>query len=180
MKKYLIVIDFQNDFIDGALGTDEAKAIVPNVVSKIKEYYKSKDSIYATRDTHFDNYLETEEGKMIPVKHCIRDTEGWQLYKDIIKYIPNTRIDDKFSFASNLLYQQIHLNMLSKKIPDNDVQFEFCGLVTDICVLSNVMIFKAMFPFAKIVVDSSCCAGTTPEKHNAALALMGMLGVEVV
>ena len=165
MKKVLIVIDMQNDFIDGSLGTKEAVAIVPNVISKIKSY--DINDVYATMDTHFADYLETQEGKNLPVKHCIKGTEGWEINKDIKQLIKPENIVEKNTFGSTELPK-----LLESKYPGLDIEIEMIGLCTDICVVSNALYIKANMPEVKISLDSSCCAGVTPEKHDAALQTM--------
>lgn len=167
MKKTLIVIDMQNDFIDGALGTKEAQAIVPNVKKKIEEYKARGDEIIFTRDTHFENYLKTNEGKHLPVEHCIRGTHGWHISDDIGNGV-GYEVIDKITFGYNgwgeYYFEEI----------------ELVGLCTDICVVSNALILKAAFPDADITVDASCCAGVTPESHQAALTTMKMCQINVI
>ncbi len=165
MKKTLIVIDMQNDFIDMALGTEEAKAIVPNVKKKISEYVKNGDEVIFTRDTHGKNYLDTPEGKKLPVPHCIKGTEGWELADGI--YADGCEIIDKPNFGTQR-WNEFRLECV-----------EIVGLCTDICVVSNAIIIKTMFPNAKISVDSSCCAGVTPQTHNAALEVMKMCQIDI-
>lgn len=158
MKKTLIVIDMQNDFIDGALGTKEAVSIVPAVRKKIEEYKMRGDEIIFTRDTHGENYLETNEGKNLPVVHCVKGTHGWEIADGL--YVPGSVIVDKPTFGytgwSGFDFESV----------------ELVGLCTDICVVSNALILKAAFPQADISVDPSCCAGVTPQTHEAALATM--------
>ncbi|MBE6666248.1 MAG: cysteine hydrolase [Ruminococcaceae bacterium] len=166
MKKTLIVIDMQNDFIDMALGTKEAVAIVPNVKAKIEEYVKNGDEIIFTRDTHFENYLETPEGKKLPVLHCIRGTRGWEIADGL--YVQGARIIDKPTFG--------YRDWQNETLED----VEIIGLCTDICVVSNALIIKANFPKANVKVDSSCCAGVTPESHEAALLTMKMCQIDVI
>lgn len=166
MKKTLIVIDMQNDFIDMSLGTKEAVAIVPNVKAKIAEYVKNGDEIIFTRDTHFENYLETPEGKKLPVPHCIRGTKGWEIADGL--YVRGAKIIDKPTFG----YRDWQKESLE------DV--EIIGLCTDICVVSNALIIKANFPEANVKVDSSCCAGVRPESHEAALLTMRMCQIDVI
>ncbi len=169
MQKYLLVIDMQKDFIDGALGTKEAVAILPRVRDKINEYKSNGDKIIFTRDTHFDDYLNTNEGKYLPVTHCIKNTDGWQIYNGI--YTDGAEIIDKLSFG---------YTDWAKHITDDDgLQIELIGLCTDICVVSNALILKALFPDATVCVDPSACAGVTPDTHNAALDTMKMCQVEV-
>lgn len=162
----LIVVDMQKDFVDGALGTKEAVAIVENVRNKIQEYYKNGDRIIFTRDTHYDDYLETNEGKHLPVKHCVKDSEGWQIVEGL--EVPNSVYIDKPTFGYTE-WSKIEL--------DNEI--EIIGLCTDICVVSNALIIKALYPEAEVSVDSSCCAGVTPETHKAALETMKMCQVNV-
>ena len=166
MRKTLIVIDVQNDFIDGALGTKEAQAIVPNVKRKIAEYQDRCDRIIFTRDTHYSDYLETNEGKHLPVEHCIYGTRGWAISDEIDADF--CEIIDKESFG----YNRWHM--------DNFEQVELVGLCTDICVVSNALILKALFPEIEITVDASCCAGVTPETHKAALTTMKMCQINVI
>lgn len=174
MSKMLVVVDMQNDFIDGALGTEEAKAIVPKVIEKIKNF---KGQIFYTRDTHDENYLETQEGKNLPVKHCIMDTDGWQLQEDIGRLAKERRsmIFDKPTFGSLSLAGC--LNGIQKVASIDEI--ELVGLCTDICVISNALLLKAALPDTKISVDSSCCAGVTPQSHENALKAMAMCQVEV-
>lgn len=168
--KTLIVVDMQNDFIDGALGTKEAVAIVPNVKKKIEEYKARGDRIIFTRDTHYDNYLETNEGKHLPVKHCIKDTYGWEISNELNTsgaYIFNK---DNFGY---LMWDVFNGAFYGDEI-------ELVGLCTDICVISNALILKAELPEIEITVDASCCAGVTPESHKAALLTMQMCQINVV
>lgn len=166
MKKALIVIDMQNDFIDGSLGTLEAQAIVPNVKNKIAEYRAKGDEVIFTRDTHFADYLKTNEGKHLPVKHCIEGTDGWQI-ADEVDVKECTHINKPtFGYIGWARY--------------NFEKIEIVGLCTDICVVSNALILKALFPDAKITVDASCCAGVTPESHKAALTTMKMCQIDVI
>ena len=166
MKRTLIVVDMQNDFIDMALGTKEAVAIVPRVKEKIQEYMQSGDEIIFTRDTHSENYLQTTEGKKLPVEHCIQGTKGWQIADGL--YVEGCKIIDKPNFGwPNWNEEQLE-------------EVEIIGLCTDICVVSNALIIKATFPDANIKVDSNCCAGVTVETHEAALKTMEMCQIEVL
>ena len=162
--KLLIVIDMQNDFIDGALGTKEAVAIVPKVEEKIRNF---DGEVFFTRDTHETYYLETQEGKNLPVKHCIRDTEGWQIRKEIADLISTEPII-KETFGSSRLPERI------RTLSDQEAieSITLVGLCTDICVISNAMVLKAFFPELPIHVDASCCAGVTRESHLQALEAM--------
>ena len=168
MKKLLVVIDMQNDFIDGSLGSPEAQAIVPNVKKKIEEYKVCENDIIFTRDTHYDDYLETNEGKCLPVKHCIKDSFGWEIAEELDT--EGCPCIDKETFGFN------HWDELG----DDVESIELVGLCTDICVVSNALILKATFPEIKITVDASCCAGVTPESHKAALTTMKMCQIDVI
>ena len=172
MEKILVVIDMQNDFIDGALGTKEAVAIVDNVINKIKEY--KPENIYATRDTHSENYLELSEGKKLPVEHCIKGTDGWQIRSDIAEAMPEAKIIDKPTFGSTDL-----ADILFARNEREEIEIELVGLCTDICVVSNALLLKAKMPEVKISLDSSCCAGVTVATHNAALETMKMCQIDV-
>ena len=164
--KTLIVIDMQNDFIDGSLGTKEAVAIVDNVKAKIQKYLDAGDQVIFTRDTHHDDYMDTNEGKHLPVVHCIEGTEGWEI-RDVLS-TEGCDIINKPSFGYT-------------GWKDYDFEeVELVGLCTDICVVSNALIIKALFPEIKVSVDSSCCAGVTPESHEAALTTMRMCQIEVI
>ena len=167
MKKTLIVIDMQNDFIDGALGTKEAQAIVPKVKKKIEEYDARGDLVVFTRDTHQNDYLDTNEGKHLPVEHCIEGTYGWQISSEL-DWEPRPTVD-KPTFG----------NLNWKTFFDFE-EVELVGLCTDICVVSNALILKAMYPEINITVDASCCAGVTPESHKAALTTMKMCQINVI
>ncbi len=165
-RKILVVIDMQNDFIDGSLGSDMAVAIVPNVIEKIKSY--PAEDVYATLDTHFEeNYMDTWEGKMLPVYHCIKDTTGWELNEDIDPLIPEDHRFIKYTFGSTDLQE-----FIKELAAAGDIEVEFVGLCTDICVVSNAMLAKAAVPSMKITIDASCCAGVSEETHNAALETM--------
>ena len=173
MRKILLVIDMQNDFIDGSLGTNEAVKIVDNVINKIKKY--PSENIFATKDTHETDYLATQEGKYLPVEHCIRGTNGWNINDNIQNLIPATQIFEKGTFGSVTLAEKL------KEIADKeDVEVEVVGICTDICVISNVLLIKAYLPEINITVDSSCCAGVTPAKHNAALETMRSCQINVL
>lgn len=165
MKKTLIVIDMQNDFIDMALGTKEAVAIVPKVNEKIESYAKNGDEIIYTRDTHAENYLDTPEGKKLPVPHCIKGTKGWEIADGL--YVEGSKVIDKPNFGwPNWTEEDLE-------------EVELIGLCTDICVVSNALIIKAAFPNAVVKVDKTCCAGVTPESHEAALITMKMCQIDV-
>ncbi len=166
--KYLIVVDMQVDFISGSLGSADAEAIVENVAEKVKNF---DGKVIFTRDTHDENYMETQEGRNLPVKHCIRNTDGWQICDELKPYIKT--IVDKTTFGCIDLPDYIQ-----SKCKDID-EIELCGLCTDICVISNAMILKVAFPEVKIIVDSSCCAGVTKESHKTALDAMKAVQIEI-
>lgn len=172
MQKILIVVDMQNDFIDGALGTPEAVAIVPNVKKKIEEF---DGTVLFTRDTHETNYMETQEGRNLPIPHCIRGTEGWQIRPEL-DALRKTEPIDKVTFGSSELGGiLVALNKLELV-----EEITFIGLCTDICVISNVMIAKAFLPEVPVVVDAACCAGVTVASHENALEAMKVCQVKVI
>lgn len=173
MKNFLVVVDMQNDFVDGALGSAEAVAIVPNVVDKIKNF---DGEIFVTLDTHFDNYMETAEGKKLPVPHCIKGTAGWELNPEVAKALE----DKKHTVVEKLTFGSVDLPKLIKDTAGDEVfSTELIGLCTDICVVSNALLLKAHYPEYNIAVDASCCAGVTPKSHNEALATMGMCQIDI-
>lgn len=172
MRDLLLVVDMQNDFIDGALGTKEAVAIVPNVREKIENF---DGTVLFTRDTHEKNYLETQEGKNLPVEHCIRGTKGWEIREELEK-LRTTQAIDKVTFGSKELGDI--LLRLNEQEPISHITV--IGLCTDICVISNVMIAKAFLPEVPITVDAKCCAGVSVESHLNALEAMKVCQVEVV
>ena len=178
MQNILVVVDMQNDFIDGALGTKEAVAIVPAVEAKIKNF---EGRVIFTRDTHEENYMDTQEGKNLPVPHCIRGKKGWELNPEIEGLRKETPID-KITFGSKdigALLKEQH-EVLLQQGKDGIESVTFVGLCTDICVISNAMILKADFPEVKITVDASCCAGVTPQSHKNALDAMKMCQINVI
>ena len=176
MKKILIVVDMQNDFIDGVLGSEEAKTIVPKVKEKISEYQKNNNSIVFTRDTHDENYLRTAEGKKLPIEHCIFGTHGWNIG---LKVVPdNYEIIDKTTFGYKKWESKLDKYMYGYY--PNDIQIELCGLDSDICVITNALIIKTLYPDVEVTVDASCCAGSTPEKHKAAFEVMKSCHINVV
>lgn len=167
-EKFLVVIDMQNDFVTGSLGSLEAQKIVPALLSKVQKF---KGTVLFTQDTHGDDYLQTQEGKLLPVKHCILDTDGWQLIPELRAWQKeySSKIYRKPSFGSIELaadMQRLHQSESSIS------SIELVGVCTDICVISNALLLKAHLPEVEIIVDSSCCAGVTPEKHNQALSVM--------
>lgn len=171
MQDILIVVDMQNDFIDGALGTAEAVAIVPHVAQKIRDF---EGRVLFTRDTHEENYMETQEGRNLPVPHCIRGTDGWQIHPELEKLRREEPVN-KVTFGSDMLGE-----ILRKMDAEETIRsITLIGLCTDICVISNAMLIKAFLPEAEIIVDSSCCAGVTPESHRTALDAMKMCQIRV-
>lgn len=195
MKKVLVVVDMQNDFIDGVLGTPEAQAIVPNVVKKIREYCEADNLVLFTKDTHYDNYLDTQEGKNLPVPHCIINTNGWCINKSVrsewlnsphieIELMEDGLVEEnntifKSAFGSVLLGEILE-KLITLDVSDEIDEIEFCGVCTDICVISNVMITKSFLPDIKITVDADCCAGVTPESHRNALEAMKACQVNII
>ena len=172
MRKILIVIDMQNDFIDAALGTKEAEGIVDAVAKKIRSY--PAGDVIATMDTHGENYMQTQEGKYLPVPHCIRGSKGWEIRPEIAAALGGARIYEKPTFGSTALAAD--LKALSEK---EEIELELVGLCTDICVVSNALLLKAYMPEVKISVDAACCAGVTPAKHLAALETMRSCQIQV-
>ena len=174
MKKILIVVDIQNDFVDGALGTKEAQAIIKPAVEKIKEF---EGDIFVTYDTHYENYMDTLEGEKLPVPHCIKGTVGWELNPLIAQALSGK----KYNAVEKLTFGSVDLPALVKeRIGDDTAEITLIGLCTDICVVSNALILKANLLDCEIFVDSSCCAGVTPETHNAALETMRCCQINVI
>ena len=188
----LLVIDVQGDFVYGSLGSEAAKAIVPKVIEKVKNF--KGDYIIFTRDTHHNDYLYTKEGEKLPVEHCIRDTEGWKLVKPLREWIDSNHfkggipvgVIDKPTFGSVPMNDGTtnvvdRVKRIMQEYEADGIDIEICGLDSDICVLSNALILKAFFyDCADITVDSSCCAGVTPEKHEAALEVMRSCQINVI
>ena len=174
MKKLLIVVDMQNDFIDAALGTKEAVAIVDAVKEKIQSY--PAEDVIATMDTHDENYMQTQEGRNLPVMHCINGTHGWQLNAKIAAALDGKSITkvEKLTFGSTKLPL-----LIEKAAGDEDFDITLIGLCTDICVVSNALMLKAHFPEKDITVDADLCAGVTPDSHIAALATMKMCQINI-
>ena len=178
--KVLVVIDMQKDFVDGALGSPEAQAIVPNVAAKVKDYAEMEDSLVVyTRDTHFADYADTREGRYLPVPHCIFETEGWEIVPEVLNDQAAIAIFDKETFGYSTIAEEISY-IVSGELDQEIDSIEVCGLCTDICVVSNALILKANFPNIPFVVDSACCAGVTPEKHEAALEVMRSCQIDVI
>ena len=174
MKKVLVVVDMQKDFVDGALGSREAAAIVPNVARKIRAF--DGDGIIVTFDTHYPDYLETLEGKKLPVVHCVEGTAGHALDGEVQKALEGKQYTKvlKKTFGSFDVPR-----ILGEAYPGEALEIEVVGLCTDICVVSNALILRAAYPNAKITVDARCCAGVSPETHRAALATMGCCQIDV-
>ena len=172
MQDILVVVDMQNDFIDGTLGTKEAVAIVPKVEEKIRNF---KGTVLFTRDTHETWYLDTQEGKKLPVPHCIRNTEGWQIRSEL-DTLRKTEPIDKDAFGSTDLADELE----AMNIDDEIGSITFIGLCTDICVISNALLVKAALPEIPIIVDAACCAGVTPESHENALNAMKICQIDIV
>jgi len=165
--KFLIVVDMQADFISGSLGSAHAAAIVPNVVDKVKGF---DGKVIFTRDTHDGNYFQTQEGRKLPVMHCVKDTAGWQICDELKSFADC--VMDKITFGS------IDLPKFLREFGEPIEEIALCGLCTDICVISNAMILKAAFPEVRITVDGSCCAGVTMESHRRALDAMRAVQIE--
>ncbi len=173
MKHILIVVDIQKDFVDGALGTTEAVAMVDNAAKKIKEF---GGYIFVTFDTHFEKYMGNAEADKLPVPHCIKGTDGWELDRNIAKALEGK----DFTIVEKLTFGSVELpNLIRKVVGEEDFDITLIGLCTDICVVSNALILKANFPEKNIYVDAACCAGVTPETHNAALTTMKMCQINI-
>ena len=184
----LVLVDLQNDFIDGSLGTPEAKKIIPNIVNKINNYpNKSNVLVLYTKDTHDDNtYLDTLEGSILPIKHCIENTPGWSINKDVERAVKSNRF---LSYSSDkIINSRVYKNTFGSddlrnffvKFSDKIEEVEFCGLTTDICVVSNVLMCRQALPNTEITIDASCCSGTTSDKHKAALEVMKSCQINVI
>lgn len=191
--KVLVVVDMENDFLTGSLRNESAIKIIPNVVKKIEEYKSKRYPIFLTRDTHHEDYLDTQEGKKLPVEHCIENTWGWDFCDEVKQAIKgaNYVIVDKETFGSLYLSLQIDYKLIDyvdeldipyedEEKTYNDIDIEIVGVCTDICVISNAIILKAYYKENKIIVDASCCAGITPESHKNALETMKMCQIEII
>ncbi len=203
MKKVLIVVDMQNDFITGVLGNKECREVVPCVVKKTEASLKAGDTVVFTRDTHDDAYMDSEEGKNLPVKHCIEGSEGWEIIPELKALLDGSEqveagaflpwsgkalkeggvcIADKPIFGSTKLGELLK-SLAAEEEPSlqtgRDLQIELIGVCTDICVISNALLMKAYLPNAHIKVDAACCAGVTPESHRTALEAMKACHIEV-
>lgn len=174
MKHFLVVVDIQKDFVDGALGTPEAVDIVENAVRKIESF---SGEIFVTYDTHYENYMDTAEGKKLPVPHCIKGTDGWQLNGKIAAALA----ERTYTAVEKLTFGSVELpDLIKQAAGEEDFDITLIGLCTDICVVSNALILKAAFPEREIHVDAACCAGVTVESHNAALTTMKMCQINVL
>ena len=171
----LIVVDMQNDFVSGALGTKEAVEIVPDVVGRVVDGMNRGETILFTRDTHEETYMETQEGRNLPIPHCIRGSEGWEIIPQLTEYTLGRTILDKPTFGSAVLGE-----LLADMNRESTIEkITLIGLCTDICVVSNALMLKAHYPENNISVDANCCAGVTPKSHNEALATMGMCQIDI-
>ena len=169
--KVLAIIDMQKDFIDGALGTKEAVSIVPKVAARLKKAREDGETVVFTRDTHHAEYLSTQEGRNLPVPHCIEETEGWQI--DATLPVLDAPVFDKSGFGSPALIAYL------KVLPELE-RVEFIGLCTDICVITNAMMAKGALPEVPLFVRADCCAGVTPESHETALSAMRMCQILIL
>lgn len=174
MTDMLIVVDMQRDFITGALGSAEAQAIVPAVCARMERAKEEGTSVVLTLDTHESDYMETREGRFLPVEHCIQGTEGWTLHPEIAKACARGMLSfEKPTFGSTALMHHVASAAAEKGcINGRGMTIELCGVCTDICVVSNALLIKAALPEAEMIVDSALCAGVTPDKHEAALETM--------
>ena len=170
--KLLVVVDMQNDFVTGALGTKEAEAIVPAVAEKVRDAIREGTPVVFTQDTHGPDYLQTQEGQKLPVPHCIRGTEGWEIVPALQAYVMDRRVFEKPAFGS--------LGLLDYAAREDFSEIEVIGLCTDICVISNVLLLKAALPEAQISVDAACCAGVSSKSHLNALAAMQVCQVQIL
>ncbi|MGN0477996.1 MAG: cysteine hydrolase family protein [Hominenteromicrobium sp.] len=168
----LVVVDMQRDFIDGALGTEEARAIVPKVAEKIRSF---DGLVLATRDTHSTDYLETQEGRNLPVRHCIIGTPGWEIHPDIAALLTETPVD-KPTFGS----VELGMGLRDLNSSTGIESVTLVGLCTDICVISNALLIKSFLPEVPVIVDAACCAGVTPESHRNALAAMRVCQIQIL
>ena len=175
--RMLIVIDMQNDFVTGRVGSKEAQQIIPRIEERIKEYLKNGDTVLFTKDTHKENYLDTLEGHYLPVVHCIEDTDGWEIVPQLAPYAQYILYKNKFGYVNLANDSLIMTNTYFSK--DKCISIELIGVCTDICVVSNALILKATTDIP-IYVKADCCAGTTPQKHMEALDVMKSCQVEVI
>ena len=190
-RRILIVIDMQNDFISGVLGTKEAVQTVPKVCKKIREYRDRGDKIFLTKDTHYGDYMSSHEGKYLPIPHCVSGSNGWRINADVAKaacidpesgeIYENSMVLTKSGFGYDRWYASLLSYNRDKELFEPVVdEIEVVGLTTNICVVSNVLILRSMLPEVEIVVDASCCAGTTPEAHHAAIEVMRSCHIRIM
>ena len=172
MKKLLVVIDMQNDFLTGVLGSETASSILPNVINKIKQYKNTGDTIVFTKDTHSDNYLQTKEGENLPIPHCMYESKGWEFPDELLPHTKDCLCFFKPSFGSTALGEFVKETHFD--------QIEVIGVCTDICVITNTLLLKSFSPESEIIVDSSCCAGVTKEHHNIALEAMKQCHITIL
>jgi len=185
-RQVLIIIDCQNDFISGALRNEEAIKKVPNIINKINE--RKWDLIFLTRDTHGEDYMDTPEGKKLPVPHCLKGTDGWQIEKSIMEAVVDSKtpyaVYNKYAFGLHSIADDLEYELSEKTDTDfekDTVYVEFCGFDTDVCVISNILVLKSSwYDWADFVVDSNCCVGVTPEKHEAALEIMRSCQIDIL
>ena len=182
MNKYLIIVDVQNDFVSGSLGTQEAQAIIPRIVDRITKAKEEGWEIILTQDTHYDYYPNTQEGEKLPVLHCQFGTEGQRFHPDILSALKEypVVVYNKETFGSVYLAEDIHAGVVNGDLEQKDYSIEIVGLCTNICVLSNAVLLKAYLPEAHISVNASCCAGVTPEMHEAALKVMQSCLIDII
>lgn len=183
MAKVLVVVDMQNDFITGSLGSDMALTTVIPVLEKIKKAQKNGDAIIVTKDTHTNSYADTLEGKKLPVEHCIYDTEGWAIHPVIRAQLEKKDFLEikKPTFGIFDIKEYVKMALWEKDFKEEDLdEIEVCGLCTDICVISNVTILRAAYPNVPITVDSTACAGTSINAHQAALTVMRSIQIDVI
>ena len=174
-KKVLFVIDMQVDFVTGSLENEAAQKIVDKIAEKVRTYQAAGHFVFFTRDTHGESYLETQEGRLLPVEHCIEGTEGWQIVEGLRAFSTKENTLDKGSFGSLELPKWVF-----KKTDGDFDEMEFCGVCTDICVITNAMVMKSAFPEITVTIDSSCCAGVTPESHQTALNAMAACQMNIL
>lgn len=180
----LVVVDMQHDFVDGALGTPEAQEVVAKVTERVKKYTEDPEAIIIyTRDTHYSNYLDTLEGQNLPMPHCIYGTKGWEIVPEVFVDNGRTFVVDKTTFGHANLAKDIctFVKQINSNFDETDIfAIELCGVCTDICVVSNALMLKANFTELPIRIDKDCCAGTTPENHQAALRVMSNCQIEII
>jgi len=174
-KKVLFVIDMQVDFVTGALANEDAQKITGRIAEKIKAYEEAGDYVFFTRDTHGENYMDTQEGRMLPVPHCMEGSDGWQIVDQLKAFANKDNTLDKPSFGSLELPKWVY-----KKTDGDFDEMEFCGVCTDICVISNAMLIKAALPDCPVAVDPSACAGVAPESHETALRAMAACQIDIL